>query len=338
MTTEVNNAIIELQNSKVTILQKEYIVEFYLSADQKFLHILLGLGGPCSEFFCPWCECTKKDRGNLLKSKDAILRILPSNIVDAMDWSKGGTKRPLFTHIDFDKIVPDILHLRIRTVEKLVQLLYKDICVNKDRDLLSEFTEKLKEIINRPSFKWSTKGKNYTIRPRFDGIQCNSILKNYKELTTLIPNFSSNGIQCCQYLYEINLAMTAVPQEEIPLLLEKIEKWGKCWNLAFGSPNFINSCHVIYCHLPFYITRYGGLNRFSQQGTERGVGEKKSVEHSITAGNSDGAATALSHNNRQVSRISSTIKKKKKITCCGLCGSYDHVRLCKKCPKFKEKK
>lgn len=67
MTTEVNNAIIELQNSKVTILQKEYIVEFYLSADQKFLHILLGLGGPCSEFFCPWCECTKKDRGNLLK-------------------------------------------------------------------------------------------------------------------------------------------------------------------------------------------------------------------------------------------------------------------------------
>jgi len=123
------------------------------------LHILLGLGGPCSEFFCPWCECTKKDRGNLLKSKDAILRILPSNIVDAMDWSKGGTKRPLFTHIDFDKIVPDILHLRIRTVEKLVQLLYKDICVNKDRDLLSEFTEKLKEIINRPSFKWSTKGK-----------------------------------------------------------------------------------------------------------------------------------------------------------------------------------
>jgi len=120
--------------------------------------------------------------------------------------------------------------------------------------------------------------------------------------------------------------------------LKKIEKWGKCWNLAFGSPNFINSCHVIYCHLPFYITRYGGLNRFSQQGTERGVGEKKSVEHSITAGNSDGAATALSHNNRQVSRISSTIKKKKKITCCGLCGSYDHVRLCKKCPKFKEKK
>jgi len=119
-------------------------------------------------------------------------------------------------------------------------------------------------------------------------------------------------------------------------LINKIEAWGKIWVLAFGSSTFVNSCHVIYCHLPFYLARYGSLSKFSQQGTERGVGEKKGVQHHITAGNNDGAVTALSHNNRQVARITESLRAKNNKLCCGYCGSKDHVRLCKKCPKYNE--
>lgn len=36
--------------------------ELFLSADQKFLCAVLGLGGPSKTFFCPWCEATKKER------------------------------------------------------------------------------------------------------------------------------------------------------------------------------------------------------------------------------------------------------------------------------------
>lgn len=42
-----------------------YIVDLYLSADQKFLHIVLGLKGCTSKYWCPWCEATKDEKANL---------------------------------------------------------------------------------------------------------------------------------------------------------------------------------------------------------------------------------------------------------------------------------
>ena len=39
--------------------------ELYFNADWKFLAMCLGLNGPTSKYFCPWCLCSKDQHGNL---------------------------------------------------------------------------------------------------------------------------------------------------------------------------------------------------------------------------------------------------------------------------------
>ena len=41
--------------------------ELYFSSDWKFLAICLGLNGPTSKYFCPWCSCSKYQHGDLSK-------------------------------------------------------------------------------------------------------------------------------------------------------------------------------------------------------------------------------------------------------------------------------
>lgn len=42
-----------------------YKLDLYLCADQKFLHVILGLRGACSKFWCIWCEIDKKSKFNI---------------------------------------------------------------------------------------------------------------------------------------------------------------------------------------------------------------------------------------------------------------------------------
>ena len=49
------------------------------------------------------------------------------------EWLKLGQRlKPLFSMIDFDRIVIDMLHLLLRIGEKLLTLLIKDILKHKD--------------------------------------------------------------------------------------------------------------------------------------------------------------------------------------------------------------
>jgi hypothetical protein len=48
------------------IYDQLYIVDIYLSADQKFLHVIFGLRGACSKYWCVWCVIDKSHKCSLL--------------------------------------------------------------------------------------------------------------------------------------------------------------------------------------------------------------------------------------------------------------------------------
>lgn len=50
---------VKLKKADETI---EFGVDLFVSADQKFLCAILGLGGPSKAFFCPWCEAHRSER------------------------------------------------------------------------------------------------------------------------------------------------------------------------------------------------------------------------------------------------------------------------------------
>lgn len=56
---EILSTGVDLRNGHESI---HLDAELLLSADQKFLCAVLGLGGPSKNYFCPWCEATKKER------------------------------------------------------------------------------------------------------------------------------------------------------------------------------------------------------------------------------------------------------------------------------------
>lgn len=56
----------ELTLNGLVLEGKHYTIDLYLSADQKFLHVILGLKGAAAKFLCIWCTITKTDRGSVV--------------------------------------------------------------------------------------------------------------------------------------------------------------------------------------------------------------------------------------------------------------------------------
>jgi hypothetical protein len=130
--------------------------ELYFSADWKFMAICLGLNGPTSKFFCPWCLCSKNQHGDL--SKDWRIEKNMEQISKKYDNFNGHIKPPLFDMISIDHIIFDELHVFLRVTDRLWDLVLAEI---KERGLFNDLTQKviIKEMqrIKVPFYFWENK-------------------------------------------------------------------------------------------------------------------------------------------------------------------------------------
>lgn len=122
----------------VTIDDVEYEIEWFLTADMKFLAILAGIEAANARFSCVWCKCASEDRHDTMKTwsiKDTgegartIEEIQElSKLPRRKDIEKFGcTRQPLFPSIPIHHIVPDILHLFLRVCDVLINLLILEL-------------------------------------------------------------------------------------------------------------------------------------------------------------------------------------------------------------------
>ncbi|PKC57799.1 hypothetical protein RhiirA1_497283 [Rhizophagus irregularis] len=137
----LNPFLNELRSLKENGLEAAGILwnfELYFSSDWKFLAICLGLNGPTSNFFCPWCSCSKHQHGDL--SKDWRIEKNMEQIATRYEDVNGHIHPPLIDMIAINHIIFDELHVFLRITDRLWELVLAEI---KERDLFNNLTREV---------------------------------------------------------------------------------------------------------------------------------------------------------------------------------------------------
>ncbi|RHZ86753.1 hypothetical protein Glove_46g53 [Diversispora epigaea] len=90
-------------------------VEFWFTADWKYMALILGINGPTSNYFCLWCECHKNERWDMNK-----------NWLNVKN-TKGKIRTSLLPFLTIKYCVPDELHLMLRIVDVLLELFFMEL-------------------------------------------------------------------------------------------------------------------------------------------------------------------------------------------------------------------
>ncbi|PKY61698.1 hypothetical protein RhiirA4_523271, partial [Rhizophagus irregularis] len=112
--------------------------KLYFSSDWKFLATCLGFNAANSNYFCPWCEIAKNQRGDrqtewIISKKMSILNENPKAY-------PGHHSPPLFNMIPLDHYVPDKLHIMLRITDRLWELVLQEI---KNEGLFNDITRNI---------------------------------------------------------------------------------------------------------------------------------------------------------------------------------------------------
>ncbi|RHZ81840.1 hypothetical protein Glove_117g379 [Diversispora epigaea] len=90
-------------------------VEFWFTADWKYMALILGINGPTSNYFCLWCECHKNERWDMNE-----------NWLNVKN-TKGKIRTSLLPFLTIKYCVPDELHLMLRIVDVLLELFFMEL-------------------------------------------------------------------------------------------------------------------------------------------------------------------------------------------------------------------
>ncbi|CAJ0911616.1 17880_t:CDS:2 [Entrophospora sp. SA101] len=92
-------------------------VEFFMSADWKFMQLVRGIKAPTAEYFCLYCNCSKSQRANM--------ELQWSN--DYNSKTKSYNYDCLLPLVDYKNWIPDELHLMLRISDILFESLFYDL-------------------------------------------------------------------------------------------------------------------------------------------------------------------------------------------------------------------
>lgn len=336
MATDIETNLFELQQTKIDLDNMKVPVIYYFSADQKFLSYILGLKGPKSVHFCPFCNITKAvsqtmTGTGILRSKDDLRKGI----------SSGQFAKAKLLSI-MEDIVPDVLHLTMRCTEKLIQQIWIDLQRSSSKeqnfDVQTAFLTKFRTITNQPSFNFVEK-QDYIRKPNLTGDQTYKVIDKLPELLFYAPKEQQNHYKLKQELLTLHnsiflkLRQKTLNTEEISALTHDIKRWGVVWMLCFPK-GMSNSCHITWHHLPDYLAKFGGLFDFSQEAVESLVKLVKQNGANIMKSSKTISKLILEKDARRVVRLPFKLQdlKNKK---CKSCGQTGHSRISNKmCPKY----
>ncbi|RHZ85246.1 hypothetical protein Glove_69g26 [Diversispora epigaea] len=124
-------------------------IEFFFSADWKFMYIIMGLNAPNSKYFCLYCDCELNNRWNM-----NLQWIINKN-------TKGQKKPALFPVIKQENYIPDELHLLLRISDVLMECFFNDLFKKKEfeQQIKNQVEQVMKDIkIHFEFFKSKSNG------------------------------------------------------------------------------------------------------------------------------------------------------------------------------------
>ena len=126
-----------IANNGIEVNGEVFQVDFYLGADWKFLATVSGIDSPNCTHACIWCTCPKGERDNCDKEWSITDVTKGARTVESISSaSRLSTKSkktfncaqlPLFPMILISRVVIDNLHLFLRIMDNLVNLLITDL-------------------------------------------------------------------------------------------------------------------------------------------------------------------------------------------------------------------
>jgi len=117
----------DLKSNGLKINETQWNFEFYFSSDWKFLAICLGFNAPNSNYYCPWCQVSKRDQVNFDDYINWTIDKKMEKINESLSTYPGHNKKPLFDMIPLDRWVPDELHIMLRVWDRLWTLFLTEL-------------------------------------------------------------------------------------------------------------------------------------------------------------------------------------------------------------------
>ena len=316
-------------------------VEFYISADQKFLAVILGLKGPTNICFCPWCVIIKD------KSQNGVSIGALRNNMDSLRNVCSASQEclPMLTFVEMDGIIPDILHLAMRCVEKLVLVLFVD-AQKTSSDMMNpnsaqfRYVQQLRLILHMDEFKfYVSKNPQNWKKPNLTEQQCQTILDNLNNLIVYRDNKDKDARRLKKKTLDLHHKICTTlnqnksfSEPEIDSLAVDIAEWTRSWVGRFTA-SWINSCHVVSQHIIYYLRRFGNIYKFSQQGIEATVKTVKQNVSGSILGSADVSWQYMRRKGRQTARLQDRAKNHQ-VKECQRCQKEGHSRKSSKSCSF----
>ena len=272
----------------VTIDDVEYGIEWFLTADMKFLAIIAGIEAANARFSCIWCKCVSEDRHDTAKKwsikniQEGVRTIEEikqlSKLPKRKDIEKFGCiQQPLFS-IPIDHIVPDILHLFLRVSDVLINLLILElrrldgIEKRKQNTYLDQYVKFLNEEC-KISFHVYTDKESKTLKWRLDRPRKIKLL-NKIQLNASFPNIPHvDKVQTIwvefKEIYEILQSNDPATDDQLINLKSRLNKWVLLFLSVFQAKHVTPYIHILVSHIPEFLSLYGPISSFSQQGLEK---------------------------------------------------------------------
>jgi hypothetical protein len=216
------------------------------------------------------------------------------------------TTREIATSLAADKLIPCILHMKMRVLEKALHSIVNsalerygegklDTLKRKQLSLYIEtlmqlevFGNRKKAITTQWKFRWQQLGQVAMEKPSFSGGNAEKVLQKFPLLVNLLygkeMDEDAKGARernmqyhsaWTQFADNHLLLWSLIEQKNdfTDLNIRQLHKWSNCfmdqWISLLGAVHMTNYVHIIGAgHLTYFVSKYRNLYRFSQQGWE----------------------------------------------------------------------
>ena len=275
------------ENRSVTIDDQSYLIKLFVCGDLKFLNICGGINAPNSYYPCLWCTCHKKDFWDLSKEWSIVDKSKGARSLEEskalrgkknIDERKGYLQEPIATGIEFCDYVFDELHLSLRVVYTLFQLLLKHL-QERDTTLKGKCTidatvyvKRLNDFIKNNCSAQSPiliDGNSFKFNEHMSGNNREEILQKLDigYLFSEITESNSIGILWKDF-YDI---FEKVKARELQINEIKVRcvEWMELFLSLYHRTHVTPYIHIFVTHLWEFVERHGDISLFSQQGHEK---------------------------------------------------------------------
>ncbi|MBN9433721.1 MAG: DUF1285 domain-containing protein [Bosea sp.] len=362
-------------------------IEYFFSSDLKFLRVVLGQPGCSAKFFCSHCEAPHINKARYDPTKSQVRDMEPEFTLIPWDpaepWrtcgqnehylrsvdrcaflldhggknNMGQIKKPIII-MEFECIVPDTLHLMMRSLEKLVHeiavhLFYgakqhttarSNTGVGRPtaesaryrRQVVADFAAAISEVLDRKfSFAWKD---GFPDRPSFIGHDCEKFCRAAPEilLSDAYRPYHQAIDSYCSIFSMLMRSNRNVTDDDIHSLEQHIKTFASEIMHSTCLERLPNSIHVLRYHVMPYVRRYRStLLEFSQQGVEAMIGGYRRALQNTSKRDANARLRALlEHDN-----IVCMWPKHKEPLKCASCRQTGHGNATShQCPKNKSKR